>query len=118
MAKESFIDLGQKPEAVGNIPAKPSDKAYYPSMHVSGVDLKDGDEVLIKGVVTSCTSSSRNGKKTYSCEVEGKSMKVVPKGGGEDKLDAALTKIEKSKVMPDDEEAETQIDDEETEGES
>ncbi len=101
MAKDSYIHLGKKPESITKaMPMRESPKMYYPSAHISGVegmDVEDGDEVLMKGKVTSCTTSSRDGKKTYSCEVEVTHLKVdgSESSGG---LDKALSKIEKEKM--------------------
>jgi len=101
MAKDSYIHLGKKIEPMSESPIKSPSKEYFPSCHISGVEgmeVEDGDEVVLRGRVTSCTESSRNGKKDYSCEVEVTGLKVTaPKDSG-DGLDSALSKIEKKKA--------------------
>lgn len=92
MAK--FIDLGRKPS--NDIVAKPSDKPYYPTVHLSGVDadLSVGDEVMIKCRVKRATEEDDG---SYSCDLECKQMRAAKeKERGE--LSDALDKIEKDKV--------------------
>lgn len=109
MANE-FMDLGAKPMEA-TIAPKPSDakKKYYPSVYVSNcdkLDVEQGDEVLIKGKVTSCTMTNRNGVETCSCEIECTGLQVTddvdePNGEG---LDGALDKISKKKMEDNNEE--------------
>ncbi len=109
MAK-GFIDLGKKADSMVVKEASPSKtpKIHYPSCYISdveGLDVEDGDEVVLRGKVTSCTTTSRDGKKGYSCEIEVNSLKVdgeslkADKGDG---LDSALSKIEEDKTMVED----------------
>lgn len=112
MASKGFMDLGKKYSPMATVEAKPKKepKIHYPSCYVSdveGLDVEDGDDVVLKGKVTSCTTTSRDGKTSYSCEIEVNGLKVDGKSLKADSgagLDSALDKIEekKSKVQDDD----------------
>lgn len=84
------------------------DKTSYPTLYVSGIkkegDLPDGEFTFTgKGKLVSKTETNRNGKETYSFEIEvhdltptSKAVKSKEKDSGE-ALDEALTKIETDK---------------------
>ncbi len=102
---KGFIDLGKKADPMGAISPKPdkAPKIHYPSCYISdveGLDVEDGDEVILRGKVTSVTTTSRGGKKGYSCDVEVNSLKVDGeslKAGSAKGLDDALDDISKEK---------------------
>lgn len=102
MAKDSFVDLGVNREKTEPSPQNDvsNSKVYYPSVYISGnvgCDLEAGDEVLISGVVTGCTKTTRDGKTTYSCDVECRGIKVSGLSSKKDGLDFALSEIEKER---------------------
>ncbi len=109
-----FIDLGAKSEPIGSLKPSKTPKVHYPSLYVSGIEgldgVEDGDEVTIKGTVTSCTSTSRDGKTTYSCEIEARELSPedsTDSEDGGDGLDSALSDIQKKKADQSGEEDDT-----------
>jgi hypothetical protein len=101
---KGMIDLGKKPEPCCDSPKTDSKapKVYYPSLYVSGIDaldgLPDGEFTFTgKGKVVSKTESTRDGKKTCSCDIEIHAIK--PDGKAKEPtaaegLDAALSDAE------------------------
>ena len=111
-----YIHLGKKLDAPKEAAVKLSNKTYYPTAYIAGVegmDVEDGDEVIMKGKVKSCTTSSRNGKKDYSCDIDVTHLKVVNPKSSSDGLDSALSKIEKKKQDASEETDETDSPEEE-----
>jgi hypothetical protein len=113
MAEEKgMIDLGKtfsKEDCMAMDPCK--DKSvHYPTLYVSGIDdveidaLPEGEFTFTaKAKLLSSTESFRDGKRTYSCEIEIQSIK--PEGGSrkkkskstEESLDEAFSETEKKK---------------------
>lgn len=91
------IDLAEKRDGM-ELPAPVNEKEkgpYYPCLYVGNHDGLDGialdQEVTMKGRIKSVTKSDRDGKSTYSCEIEVKSLDLP---GGQAKPDAKKAKAE------------------------
>lgn len=99
------IDLGAKPEKPSTISAKPSNKPYYPSLHVgniAGVEgLPSGEfDFTGRGRVVHKSVTERDGKKQYSCEIEVQHITPTGGAGGDEEggLDKALEEIASKKT--------------------
>ena len=109
MAKDSFINLGRNREKteLSRLNDGSDSKVYYPSVYISGngnLDLEDGDDVLIRGIVIGCTKTTRDGKTTYSCDVECRGIKNSESSSKREGLDLALSEIEKERHDVEDDE--------------
>lgn len=110
------MNLGSKREVYSEpaTPSKNKDEVYYPTLYVSGInkegDLPDGEFTFTgKAKLVSKTETNRNGKETYSFEIEvmditptSKGLKSKGKDSGE-ALDDAFKEIESEKEEMDDE---------------
>lgn len=110
------MNLGSKREVYPEAPVSDSKKSevYYPTLYVSGInkegDLPDGEFTFTgKAKLVSKTETNRNGKETYSFEIEvmeltptSKGLKSKGKDAGE-ALDDAFKEIESEKEEMDDE---------------
>jgi len=94
-----MIDLKQKCNDKPISPPSQAEKDYYPSAYISSAEGLDGvsldQEVTLKGVVKSVTKTERDGKKSFSMEIELRGMET----GGKAKSEA------KKSSQSDDEEA-------------
>lgn len=106
MAKGKKIDFGAKPEKPAMVmDAKKEPTVFYPTLHVGNIegvaDLPSGEfDFTGRGKVVHKSVSERNGKKSYSCEIEVHHMTPTKADGSEDEggLDKALEDIESQKT--------------------
>lgn len=85
MKYKSFIDLGHKHETPMQCePAEPDkNRVSYPSLYIasdSKIDLPDSGDAIIRFKKVSSSESERDGKSSYSCELEIMAIKPTEAG--------------------------------------